>query len=59
MDRVRRLHGDEMTWQAFVTEFQKEYILKSYRKRKQDAFFWLEQGGMTVREYINKFEDLY
>ena len=59
MDRVRRLHGDEMTWQAFVTEFQKDYISKSYRKGKQDAFFRLEQGGMTVREYIDKFEDLY
>ena len=35
------------------------YILKSYRKGKQDAFFRLEQGGMTVREYIDKFEDLY
>ena len=59
MDRIRHLHGDEMTWQTFITEFQKEYISKSCRKGKQDAFFRLAQEDMTVREYIDKFEDLY
>ena len=59
LDRIHHLHGDEMSWQVFITEFQKEYISKSYRKGKQDAFFRLAQKDMTVREYIDKFEDLY
>ena len=41
MNRVYRLHGDEMIWQTFVAKFQKEYISKSYRKGKQEAFFRL------------------
>ena len=59
MDRIRRLYSDKMTWQKFVTEFQKKYISKRYKKGKQDAFFMLEQYDMTVRLYIDKFEDLY
>ena len=41
MDRICRLYSDEMTWQTFIAEFQKEYVSKSYRKGKQDAFFSL------------------
>ncbi|EEF34996.1 conserved hypothetical protein [Ricinus communis] len=48
MNRLHHLHGAEMTWQTFVIEFEKEYISQNYKKGKQDAFFRLTQGSVSV-----------
>ena len=34
-------------------------MTESYQKEKMVAFINLVQGSMTVREYVNKVEDLY
>ena len=43
----------------FITEFHKEYLTANYKKSKQEAFFKLTQGSMSINEYVDKFEDLY
>ena len=57
--RIRRLYGEDLTWDIFVTEFHKEYLTGSYKKGKQEAFFKLTQGSLSIREYADQFEDLY
>ena len=59
LTRVRRLYGEELTWNIFLTEFHKEYLTGSYKKGKHEAFFNLIQGSMSVKEYADRFEDLY
>ena len=59
LPRIRRLYGEGLTWTVFVTEFHKEYLTGSYKKSKQEAFFKLNQGSLSVKEYADKFEDLY
>ncbi|XP_021620619.1 uncharacterized protein LOC110620968 [Manihot esculenta] len=58
-DGIRRRHGVRLTWDQFIYEFRQEYLSESYRKGKQDAFFRLFQGNLSIREYVDKFEDLY
>ena len=40
-------------------KFHKEYQTGSYKKSKQEAFFSFTQGSQSVKEYVNRFEDLY
>ncbi|KAG8651807.1 hypothetical protein MANES_06G025101v8 [Manihot esculenta] len=58
-DGIRRRHGVILTWDQFVYEFRQEYLSESFRKGKYDAFFRLFQGSLSLREYIDKFEDVY
>ncbi|KAG8651668.1 hypothetical protein MANES_06G011625v8 [Manihot esculenta] len=58
-DGIRRRHRVRLTWDQFIYEFRQEYFSESYRKGKQDAFFRLFQGSLSIREYVDKFEDLY
>ncbi|XP_043815352.1 uncharacterized protein LOC122724452 [Manihot esculenta] len=58
-DGIRRRHGVRLTWDQFIHEFCQEYLSESYRKGKHDAFFRLFQGSLSIREYVDKFEDLY
>ena len=53
------MYEEAFTWQVFKEEFNKEYLTEIYRKQKKASFVNLMQGSMTVREYTNKFEDLY
>ncbi|KAF2299021.1 hypothetical protein GH714_030020 [Hevea brasiliensis] len=47
-DRMDNIHG-----------LLQEYLIESYRKGKQDAFFRLFQGSLSIGEYVDQFEDLY
>ncbi|KAF2305873.1 hypothetical protein GH714_008522 [Hevea brasiliensis] len=58
-DGIRPKIGTDLTWDRFVIEFHQEYLIESYRKGKQDAFFRLFQGSLSVSEYVDRFEDLY
>ena len=40
-------------------EFHKEYLTENYWKEKLAVFINLTQWSMMVREYVDKFEDLY
>ncbi|XP_055959742.1 uncharacterized protein LOC130014822 [Mercurialis annua] len=57
--RIRLLLGDQLTWEIFKTEFRREYLTNAYNAERQNEFIALKQGSMTVREYIDKFEELY
>ena len=53
------MYEEAFTWQVFKEEFNKEYLTETYRKQKKTSFMNLVQYSMNVREYIDKFEDLY
>ncbi|XP_050238154.1 uncharacterized protein LOC126687641 [Mercurialis annua] len=57
--RIRLLLGDQLTWEIFKTEFRREYLTEAYNAERQNEFIALKQGSMTVREYIDRFEELY
>ena len=59
LTRIKNLYGEAFTWQVFKEEFNKEYLTETYWKQKKVSFVNLVQGSMTVREYTDKFEDLY
>ena len=41
LSRIHRLYSEGLTWTVFVTEFHKEYLMGTYKKSKQKAFFML------------------
>ena len=59
LTRIKSLFDGALTWQLFKEEFQREYLTENFRKEKLALFISLKQGSMTVREYVDKFEDLY
>ncbi|XP_065866494.1 uncharacterized protein [Euphorbia lathyris] len=59
LTRVRGLYPEGFNWDVFKREFMKEYLTESFQKAKRNEFFNLKQGAMTVREYVDKFDDLY
>ncbi|KAF2297131.1 hypothetical protein GH714_017826 [Hevea brasiliensis] len=58
-DGIHHKIRSDLTLDKFMIEFCQEYLIKSYRKGKQDAFFRLFKGSLSVREYVDQFEDLY
>ena len=57
--RVRMLQGNQLSWDVFKTEFCREYLTDAFKAERQNEFIALKQGSMTVREYVDRFEDLY
>ncbi|KAG8635772.1 hypothetical protein MANES_16G063550v8 [Manihot esculenta] len=53
------LQGKADSWFDGIRRRHGEYLSGSYRKGKWDAFFRLFQGSLSIREYVDKFEDLY
>ena len=56
---VRNFYGEAFTWPVFKEEFNREYLTETFQKQKRASFVNLVQGLMTIREYTDKFEDLY
>ncbi|KAF2303134.1 hypothetical protein GH714_014062 [Hevea brasiliensis] len=53
---IRRKNGADLTWDRFVIEFCQEYLIESYRKGKQDAFFRerpAKRGGSSSKSITN------
>ena len=59
LTRVKTLYGEALTWQLFKEEFGREYLTETFQKQRKAAFMNLTQGSMSVRDYADKFEDLY
>ena len=57
--RVRMLQGNQLTWGVFKTEFYREYLTDAFKAERQNEFIALKHRSMTVREYVDRFEDLY
>ena len=49
---------DPITWDYFVTEFNKKYVTDDYKESKWKIFLTLRQGKMTVAEYEKEFNRL-
>jgi hypothetical protein len=47
-----------MTWNEFKARFRTQYIPRGTLKLKKKEFFKLQQDGMTVNEYLNKFTQM-
>jgi hypothetical protein len=47
--------GQVMTWEAFKSKFRKVHIPSGLIKIMRDKFLNLNQGGMSVTEYLDKF----
>ena len=43
----------------FKDEFGREYLTETFQKKRKAALVNLVQGSMSVKEYTDKFEDLY
>ncbi|OMP04861.1 Retrotransposon gag protein [Corchorus olitorius] len=54
-DRV----GGPVTWENFLSEFNKEYYSKFEKGRISGEFLALKQGDMSVSEYDNKLRRLF
>ncbi|XP_060195272.1 uncharacterized protein LOC132624523 [Lycium barbarum] len=44
-----------LTWNDFVKEFHMKYVPPAYHDAKKKEFLNLEQGGMSIAEYQQKF----
>jgi len=47
-----------VTWANFRTRFLEKYFPDTVRQDREAEFLALQQGDMTVQEYVNKFEHL-
>ncbi|XP_073221525.1 uncharacterized protein [Cicer arietinum] len=50
--------GNHMNWEHFEVAFLDKYYPKSSRRQKELEFVHLQQGDMSVAEYVVKFEEL-
>jgi hypothetical protein len=47
-----------ITWNEFKARFRTHYVPRGTLKLKKKEFFDLQQGSLTVNEYLNKFTQL-
>ena len=48
-----------MTWQEFMAAFREYYIPAGVLNRKLTEFLDLQQGSMSMMDYVNKFNHLF
>jgi len=47
--------GEQVEWISFRTRFLEKYFPDTARQDREAEFLALQQGDMTVQEYMNKF----
>ena len=47
-----------MSWAKFKELFNEKYVPPQARERLREQFVNLQQGNMTVSEYVRKFDEL-
>ncbi|GAB2291575.1 hypothetical protein Dimus_038165 [Dionaea muscipula] len=52
------VHGEEPTWEEFVTEFEQKFFIVHFRAQKKAELLALRQGTMRIPEYEAKFFEL-
>ena len=50
--------GGSVTWEGFKTLFLNKYFPSNVKDQKEIEFLTLQQGDMTVDEYVARFESL-
>jgi hypothetical protein len=51
-------NGGHLTWDEFKTIFLNKYFPTNVKDQKEVEFLTLQQGDMSVYEYVAKFESL-
>ncbi|XP_058068684.1 uncharacterized protein LOC131218017 [Magnolia sinica] len=46
------------TWEAFEARFNEKYLSQTYQHERENEFLCLQQRGMTVGQYENRFTEL-
>ena len=46
------------TWEDFRTRFEMKFLSQAERSLQMEKFLTLKQGSMTIREYVNQFNQL-
>ena len=46
------------TWDDFRQRFEIKFLSQAEKSMQMERFLALKQGGMTVKEYVNKFNQL-
>ena len=46
------------TWEDFRARFEAKFLLEAERSLQLEKFLFLKQGNMTVKEYVNQFDQL-
>ena len=50
--------GGDVTWEGFKTLFLNKYFPSNLKDQKEIEFLTLQQGDITVDEYVARFESL-
>ena len=58
MQQQMQTREEQVDWTNFRTHFLEKYYLDTARQDREAEFLALQQGDMTVQEYVNKFEHL-
>jgi len=58
MQQLMQTREEQVTWVIFRTRFLEKYFPDSARHEREEEFFTLQQGTMTVQGYIERFEYL-
>ncbi|XP_027941232.1 uncharacterized protein LOC114195034 [Vigna unguiculata] len=58
MQQQMQTRDEHVEWTSFRTWFLEKYFPDTARQDKEAEFLALQQGDMTVQEYMNKFEHL-
>jgi hypothetical protein len=51
-------NASAITWNEFKARFRTQYVPHGTLKLKRKEFSELQQGGMTMNEYLNKFTQM-
>ncbi|XP_011621155.1 uncharacterized protein LOC105420189 [Amborella trichopoda] len=49
----------ELTWEGFLEAFNEKYFPESIKERKEVEFIELQQGNLTIDQYVVKFYELF
>ena len=49
---------DNITWAEFKRKFEGKFFSGAEQGRPLEQFIALKQGGLSIKEYVNKFNEL-
>ena len=58
MQQQMQTRDEQVDWTNFRMRFLEKYFPDTAKQDKEDEFLALQQGDMTVQEYVNRLEHL-
>ncbi|XP_027936156.1 uncharacterized protein LOC114191172 [Vigna unguiculata] len=56
MQQQMQTREEQVEWTSFRTRFLEKYFPDTAKRDREEGFLALQQGEMTVQEYVNKFK---